>query len=176
MKFCTDCGAPLELRELEGEGQIPWCPRCAAWRFPTFSTAIITAVLNPTRDKVLLIQQYGRQNYILLAGYVSKGENAEQTLVREVREETGLTVTDYQYMRSAYFARSNTLMLNYWCVADRESLAGLTREVDRAAWFPFGEAREAILHGSLAEQFLCGILDQLEGRRGAQPPCPACPL
>lgn len=167
MKFCPECGAPLQLRALEGEGQVPWCPGCQAWRFPTFSTAIIAAVLSPDRERVLLIQQYGRPNYILLAGYVSKGESAEQTLLREVREETGLTVTEYRYMRSAYFARSNTLMLNFWCVAGSDSLAGLTREVDKADWFSFAQAREQILHGSLAERFLTAILDELEGKPSA---------
>ncbi|WP_246772657.1 NUDIX domain-containing protein, partial [Paenibacillus polymyxa] len=67
--------------------------------------------MNSQRDKVLLIQQYNIQGFILLAGYVNKGESAEQTLVREVKEEVGLQVDEYQYMRSEYFERSNTLML-----------------------------------------------------------------
>ncbi|WP_278690824.1 NUDIX domain-containing protein, partial [Clostridium baratii] len=44
------------------------------------------------------MQQYGRVDNILVAGYINKGEDAEQTLVREVKEETGLNIKDYQYM------------------------------------------------------------------------------
>lgn len=161
MKYCYECGTLLEQRELEGEGLVPWCPQCEAYRFPIFSTAIITAVFNPVRDKVLLIQQYGRQAYILLAGYVSKGENAEETLAREVMEEVGLRITGHRYIQSAYFERSNTLMLNYLCVADSEELHP-TSEVDQARWFTFEEARNQILKGSLAERFLTHILDQME--------------
>ncbi len=55
------------------------------FRFPTFSSAISAIVLNPDKNKVLLIQQYERKDNILVAGYINKGENAEQTLVREIK-------------------------------------------------------------------------------------------
>jgi len=164
MKHCYTCGAALELRELKDEGMVPYCPQCGAYRFPIFSTAIITAVLNPTKDKVLLLQQYGRGAYILLAGYVSKGESAEETLVREVMEEVGLPVTEQHYMTSTYFERSNTLMLNFMCVAGSEEIR-LTEEVEKARWFTFDEARENILDGSLAQRFLLRILEEVEAGR-----------
>ncbi|WP_338630483.1 NUDIX domain-containing protein [Clostridium baratii] len=75
------------------------------FRFPTFSSAISAIILNPDKDKVLLIQQYGRVDNILVAGYINKGEDAEQTLVREVKEETGLNIKDYQYMKSRYYEK-----------------------------------------------------------------------
>lgn len=40
-----------------------------------------------------------------MAGYINKGEDAEQTLVREVKEETGLNIKDYQYMKSRYYEK-----------------------------------------------------------------------
>ena len=46
----------------------------------------------PKKDKILLIQQYGHKDNILIAGYVTKGENAKQALFREIKEETGLPV------------------------------------------------------------------------------------
>ena len=48
-------------------------------------------------SKILLIQQYGKARNILVAGYVNKGESAEEAVVREVKEETGLTVVDYRF-------------------------------------------------------------------------------
>lgn len=162
MKYCYVCGTELHSKECEGEGLIPFCDTCQVFRFPIFSTAISTAILNKERNKVLLIRQYNMKDFILLAGYVNRGESAEETLIREVKEEVGLHVDEYKFMRSRYFDRNNTLMLNFVSVAYDESLLQLTEEVEQAEWFTFDEARKAIMKGSLAESFLLKILEQAE--------------
>lgn len=162
MNYCTHCGTKLISKVCNTEGYIPYCPTCEEFRFPTFNTAISTAILNPAKDKILLIQQYGKKQNILLAGYVNKGEDAEDALIRETKEEVGLTITSYQFMKSKYYEPSNTLMLNFLSVANTEDLSGMTNEVDMANWFSFKEAREKIKKNSLAEFFLKNILDQLE--------------
>ncbi len=45
--------------------------------------------------KILVIHRakHGSEYYTLVGGRVNEGESLEQTLVREIREETGLTVT-----------------------------------------------------------------------------------
>lgn len=156
------------MKECNGEGEVPYCDSCAVFRFPVFSTAMSTAVLNRGLDRIMLIQQYKRKDYILLAGYVNKGENAEAALVREVKEEAGLEVIAYEYMRSQYFAPSNTLMLNYISVADTEDLSAMSDELDHAAWFTLDEAADAILPGSLAESFLLTIIDKLRQGRALE--------
>lgn len=153
------------MKDCDGEGQVPYCGSCGVFRFPVFSTAMSTAVLNKDLSKILLIQQYNRKEYILLAGYVNKGENAEDTLVREVKEEAGLDIIAYEYMRSQYFAPSNTLMLNFMSVADSEDLSGMSAELDHAAWFTLDEAADAIWKGSLAESFLLNIIAKLRQGR-----------
>lgn len=150
------------MKEIDGEGQVPYCNSCGVFRFPVFSTAISTAVLNRDMNKILLIQQYNRPDYILLAGYVNKGEDAETTLIREVHEEVGLDVVAYEYMRSQYFAPSNTLMLNFISVAASEDLSQVSTEVDHAAWFTLEEAAGAIKKNSLAETFLLAIIEKLK--------------
>ena len=77
MQYCLFCGTKLQIRELEGEGMIPFCEKCGEYRFPVFNTAVSMIVTNTDRDKILLIKQYGRDRYILVAGYVNKGEDAE---------------------------------------------------------------------------------------------------
>ena len=92
MKYCYECGERLTERELENEGIVQYCEKCGEYRFPIFSTAVSMIVENPDKTKILLIQQYGRKNNILVAGYVNKGENAESAVMREVMEETGLEI------------------------------------------------------------------------------------
>lgn len=161
MKYCYECGSKLTERTLENEGIIPYCEKCGEYRFPIFSTAVSMIVENPDKTKILLIQQYGRKNNILVAGYVNKGENAENAVMREVMEETGLRVIDMHFNKSEYFEKTNTLMLNYACTVENESLAHLnTGEVDKAQWFTHERARENIKPQSLAEKFLLHYLDK----------------
>lgn len=152
------CGTKLILRHLDNEGMIPYCPACQDFRFPVFSTAISAIVLNKTKDKILLIKQYGRDAYILVAGYVNKGEDAEDTVVREIKEEAGLSVIETHFNHSHYFSPSNTLMLNWTAVVASETLHP-NKEIDSYAWFTFEEARNNIRKNSLAEEFLLGYLD-----------------
>jgi len=159
MNYCVECGAKLCERFLENEGLIPYCPNCEAYRFPIFSTAVSMIVMPEPKDRILLIQQYGKKQNILVAGYINKGENAESAVRREVKEETGLESVSVSYNRSAYFEPTNTLMLNFTCIVRDDSLTGLTSEVDRAAWFTFDEARKAIKPGSLAQRFLNAFLE-----------------
>ena len=157
--YCTECGTKLTEKFLEHEGMIPYCESCGEFRFPTFSTACSMIVLNPNRDKILLIKQYGRDRNILVAGYVNKGEDAEHTVRREVREETGLDLLELHFNKSAYYERTNTLMLNFWCVAASDDLSHTNYEIDSASWFTFEQARQSITHGSLAERFLLHFFD-----------------
>lgn len=153
MRYCTACGEKLITKFLENEGEIPYCPACEAFRFPTFSSAVSLIILSPDRKNVLLIQQYGKPHYVLVAGYIGKGEDAETAAIREAHEETGLTLTSLRYCKSRYFEPSNTLMLNFVCTADSINLRECD-EVDKAQWFSIEDAVKHIKPNSLARYFL----------------------
>jgi NAD+ diphosphatase len=155
LKYCPQCGTPLTEKYLENEGNIPYCEKCGDFRFPIFSTAVSMICMNEERDKVLLIRQYGRPSYILVAGYVTKGEDAEDTCQRELMEELSLTAEEIHFNRSHYFAPSNTLMLNFTVIV-KESEPKPNSEIDEYHWFTVEEARKNIRPNSLAQKFLEG--------------------
>jgi len=126
-----------------------------------FNNAISVIILNPSLTKVLFIQQYNRHSNVLVAGYINKGENAIETLIREVKEEVDLNVTRYYFNDSKYFAPSNTLMTNFIAVVDSEAFTTAEDEVDQAAWFPLEEAETAIRPESLAKRFLLTALPKI---------------
>ncbi|MBR2176324.1 MAG: NUDIX domain-containing protein [Clostridia bacterium] len=160
MKFCYECGTKLEAKELEGEGMIPYCQCCGKYVFPIYSTAVSMIVQSPDRKKILLIQQYGTGNNVLVAGYINKGENAESAVRREVMEEIGIETDEICFNKSEYFPKTNTLMLNFSCIALSEDLSHLSeKEIDRAAWFDIAAARDSIMPDSLAKRFLFAFLD-----------------
>ena len=159
MNFCTECGEKLELRYHESEGkELPYCPRCGAFRYPVFNTAVSMIVLSRDKSRLILIQQYGKPWNVLCAGYVNCGEDAEDAVAREVREELGLTVETLRFNPSRYYPRTNTLMLNF-TVTVKDEAPKTNYEVQNCRWFTPEEARENIRHGTLAEAFLLGYLN-----------------
>ena len=104
MNYCMQCGTKLHLKHHDTEGDVPFCDTCGAFRYPVFNTAVSMVVTNPAKTKVILIKQYGRPHYILVAGYVNRGEDAEHAAVREVREEIGLEAREVRFNHSHYFA------------------------------------------------------------------------
>jgi NAD+ diphosphatase len=158
MNYCMECGTALQIKEHGAEGLVPYCEHCAAFRYPVFNTAVSLLVTDEAGEKVILIRQYGRPHYILVAGYVNRGEDAEDAGRRELLEELGLTAKSLRFNRSRYFPPSNTLMLNFTVTVSSEQVRP-NSEVDGWRWFTLDEARAAIKPNSLARAFLLGWLD-----------------
>ena len=158
MNYCMQCGTKLVIRHHETEGEVPYCESCGEFRYPVFNTAVSMIVMDEARERIILIQQYGKPSYVLVAGYVDTGADAETAAAREVKEELGMTVSSIRFNRSHYYARSNTLMLNF-TVTVKESEAHPNWEVDSWRWFTIAESRQNIRTHSLAEIFLNGYLD-----------------
>ncbi len=154
------CGTKLEIRELENEGMIPFCPKCEAFRFPQYNVAVSMITVNEATDEILLIQQYGRPSYVLVAGYVTKGESMEDAVRREIREETGMTVDHMKFNRSQYFEKSDTLMCNFTAFVKDDSEMHANYEIDSYKWFSREKAAKNIRPGSLAEHFLVSYLGE----------------
>jgi len=160
-KYCQVCGSELIDKELEGEGMVPFCPACNEFRFPMYNVAVSMIVINKKTDKILLIKQYGRDVYILVAGYVNRGEQLEHAVVRELKEETGMTASHIRFNRTKFFEPSNTLMCNFTVYVDSDSELSTNKEIDSFNWFSFDDARKNIKPGSLAAEFLNAYLDEL---------------
>ena len=158
MNYCMHCGTRLTLRPHGAEGELPYCEGCGAFRHPVFNIAVSMVVTDEGGEKILLIRQYGRPQYILVAGYVNQGEDAEDAARRELMEEMSLPALSVRFNRSRYFAPSNTLMLNFTAVVTDTGVHA-NSEVDAWNWFTKEEARQAIRRGSLAEAFLLGWMD-----------------
>lgn len=138
--YCPDCGSKLEYRQLGDEENVPWCEKCRKPWFPLFPSAIIALVYDENK-KVLLLQQ----NYIssqfrnLVSGYIVPGERAEETMIREIREETGLEVKEWSLRGTWWFPKKEMMMIGFMARVDRGELK-LSSEVDGASWHDASEA------------------------------------
>ena len=153
-RYCPFCGTKLQDKmNLEEKREVPFCATCGEFRFPFFNSAVVMAIVNETKDQMLLVRQFGDERYYLVAGYVDQGETAERAVSREIREETGLTVTGMRYHRSHYYEPSNTLMM-FYTAAVADGPVQTNEEVDDYRWFPIREACLEIPKHALAEELL----------------------
>ena len=159
-KFCHECGTKLTQKELENEGMVPFCPKCEAFRFPMYNVAVSMIVINKQKNKILLIKQYGKDYYVLVAGYVNRTEQLEHAVAREIKEETGMNVSSIKFNRTSFYEPSNILMCNFTAFVENDSDFCPNEEIDDYSWFTYEEARKYIRENSLAAYFLNTYLDE----------------
>lgn len=162
--FCRNCGEKLTLRFKENEGLVPYCDKCAEFKFPYFPVAVSMTVVNRAENKILLAKHAGEEEFTLLAGYIKKGESAEKAIPRELKEETRLTAIKWRYFSSRYHAEHDVLMLNFIVTAEEETPV-LNEELSEARWCTLDEARELIKKNSTAEYFLHGAVNELSRKK-----------
>lgn len=158
--YCRDCGEKLTLRFLENEGLVPYCPKCEKFKFPFFPVAVAMVVTNRAENKVLLARHVGDEDYKLFAGYIKKGESAEKSIPRELREETKLNALKWRYLGSRFHDEKNLLMLGFLVTTD-EGEPVLNEEIEETRWCTPDVAREIIRKNSTAEAFLSTALSEL---------------
>lgn len=124
-RFCGKCGKPLrhhqKLRAME-------CGACGNLVFPVIAPAVIVAVTHG--DKILLTRYAGREHkgFALVAGFCEIGERAEDTVHREVMEETGVRVKDLRYFGSQPWGFASNLLLGFFCQLEGSSQIHMDRE------------------------------------------------
>ena len=96
--FCPHCGSKLIKKEIGDEGLIPYCINCKVPLWDMFTTSIITAVVNEFDEVALIRQDYVTTSaYVCIAGIMKPGESAEETVIREVKEEIGQDVYKLEF-------------------------------------------------------------------------------
>jgi len=131
-RFCGVCGTPTVPKPEERGRE---CPACKHVAYPRISPAMMALIWR--EGEVLLARSPGFTPgiYSALAGFVEPGESLEQCVVREIREEVGVEVTDLQYYGSQSWPFPHSLMLAFtarWVSGDIVPQAG---EIEEAGWF-----------------------------------------
>ena len=137
---CANCGAATD--PIEG-GAARRCPRCGANHHPRTDPVVIMLVVDG--DRVVLGRQasWPAQRYSALAGFVSPGENLEEAVAREVREEAGVEVGAPRYMSSQPWPFPSSLMLGFLVPWESGEVGGSDPELQDVRWFTRDEVAEA---------------------------------
>ncbi|MEV2238539.1 NAD(+) diphosphatase [Micromonospora sp. NPDC049891] len=87
----------------------------------------------------------GERRFSCLAGYLEPGESAEAAVLREVREEVGVEVSDITYAGSQAWPFPGSLMLGFLAIADpAQPLRVDPTEIAEARWFSRQEIEAAL--------------------------------
>lgn len=157
---CPYCGIKLDSREIGDEGLIPYCSNCNIPLWDMFTTCIIAAVVNENREIALLKQNYvSKTKYVCVAGVMKLGESAEDTAIREVKEEIGLDVNSLEYIKSYPYEKKEMLMLGYKAMVKKADFS-VSKEVDSVEWVKYEDALEKLREGSVAWQLVKTIIEK----------------
>jgi NAD+ diphosphatase len=131
-QFCGQCGTPTKTSSAERAKE---CPICGLLHFPRLSPAIIVLV---ERDHELLLarsRHFLPGMYSVLAGFVEPGETLEEAVVREVKEEVGLTVKEIKYFGSQPWPFPHSLMIGFTAQYASGEISLQDPEIEYAGWF-----------------------------------------
>jgi NAD+ diphosphatase len=131
-RYCGSCGSPnadspKELARL--------CPRCGRVEYPRICPAVIVLICRG--DTILLghNRNFRPGMYSLIAGFNEAGETLEETVQREIREETAVEVEDIRFAASQPWPFPASLMIGFTA----QWKAGLVQadgiEIEDARWF-----------------------------------------
>ena len=159
--YCGRCGAmyQLSIREIAKK-----CTKCGHILYPQISPAII--VLIQKEGKFLLANntRFNENLYSLIAGFVNVGETLEECVIREVKEEVGLTVENMQYVKSQPWPFPSSLMLGFIADWKEGEIKCDGKEINDARWFSKDELATVILPSqiSIARQIIQAFISNHE--------------
>ena len=126
-RICGRCGYPLKHDKVE---RMMKCDKCGNMIFPKICPGVIAAVIDG--DRILLTKYNIDSNFALVAGFTESGETIEETVHREVMEETGLKVKNLRYYKSQPWTFTDTLLFGFFCEPD-DGLE-ITRDTNELAY------------------------------------------
>lgn len=159
-RYCGKCGR--ETHPKNDERAIV-CSYCNNVIYPRISPAIIVAILS--NEKILLARGNNFRGgfFSLVAGYADIGESLEEAVIREVKEEVGLNVTNIRYYKSQPWPFSGSMMIGF--IADADDTQPIKRddkEIAEAGWFTRGSLPKhppsISIAGEMIEKFEKGVL------------------
>ena len=124
LKFCPVCSSPL-TGTIEGGITRKSCtkPSCeyVHWNNPT----PVLAAIAHRKDEVILIQSIGwpKHWYGLITGFHEAGETAEEGVLREVKEETGLNGEVKSLVGVYSFLQMNQVIIAYDVLVEEGEIA-----------------------------------------------------
>jgi NAD+ diphosphatase len=159
-QFCGRCGLLLKTSQTERAKE---CPKCGLLQFPRLAPAIIVLV---ERENELLLarsRHFMPGMYSVLAGFVEPGESLEEAVVREVREEVGISVKNIKYFGSQPWPFPHSLMIGFTATYAGGKISLDDSEIEDAGWFTADNLPRIPGKISIARKLIDWFIDKQRG-------------
>lgn len=130
--FCGVCGSHTKPNS-GGNSRI--CKGCGKMMFPRVDPAIIVLVSDGKRCLLGRQASWPEGRYSTIAGFVEPGESLEDSVRREVLEETNVRVGKISYHSSQPWPFPAALMLGFIAEAESQQIKLNDGELEDARWF-----------------------------------------
>jgi len=133
-QHCGRCGSPTAHNPDSFER---YCAHCKLTFYPRISPSVI--ILISRGDDILMARGYHFKPgvYGLIAGFVEAGENIEDTIHREIYEETQICIKNIKYFGSQVWPFPDSLMLGFFADYDSGELNIENDEIEDAGWYHY---------------------------------------
>ncbi len=113
------------------------CIACGKEVWPQLATAVITLIHRG--DEVMLVRSrnFKGNYYGLVAGFVETGESLEEAVVREIREEVGIEITNLHYFGSQPWPYPCGLMAGFIAEYKSGDVHLQYEELSAGGWFHY---------------------------------------
>lgn len=155
-RYCGYCGMPTE----HGQGDLAVvCKACNHQFFPRINPCVIVLVIKGNEILLARSARYRSGFFSCLAGFIEVGESAEDTVVREVKEESGLEIENIRYFRSQSWPFPSQLMLGFYADYKSGEIVPEPEEIAEAGWFspdklPMTPSGKISVAGQLIDNFI----------------------
>jgi NAD+ diphosphatase len=131
-RHCSRCGAETEpIHATRGK----LCTSCGAEHFPHIHPCAIVLVKRGNELLLTRKAEWPPGRYSLVAGFLDLGESLEECAIREVYEETGIKITNVQYVGSQNWPFPAQLMAGFVADYAGGEIVVEHNELEDARWF-----------------------------------------
>ena len=149
-RFCPACGAALLVTDA---GFSRTCPACGAQHFPRTDPAVIVLVEHDGHALLDARPAGRRGQYSVLAGFAGPEESLEEAVIREIKEESGITAYDPRFVWVPAVAVPDVGDVGFRGALPRRRARSTRRRVEDVRWFTRAEVGEGLV-GRSAELVL----------------------
>jgi NAD+ diphosphatase len=169
-EYCPKCGKKLQTKFSWDEGGVPYCYDDNIMYFDTPKPCIIVAVIKGS--KILLLKQsyIYKDCKVLVSGYVTNGETAEETVIREVKEETGICVGNIKYLGSEYLSSKEIIMLTFMAEY-KDGEISKSSEVEWVDWGNLEDALSEMKYDEIGKRIVNKVLSEISFKNNNVPKC-----
>lgn len=158
-RFCGGCGTRMISDERE---RMMRCPVCGQMEYPKICPCVIVGVMHKGKILVSWYKNGFRDRYALIAGFAEVGETIEETVAREVYEETHLHVKNLRYYKSQPWPYSESLLFGFFCEMDgKDHIIIQEDELAMAKWVTPEEIFESSDNFSLTNEMICKFKEDM---------------